>query len=164
MSTLKVFAFSLSMIFLSWTSSAQITDTSIVSKSLSIELSCSPNELVLKTAITFLKFYNDYGVKFSFMTLEKNMSHIYIESADSFKLGLSSEKLITLNRRFRDTIYNQSNGSYFWQIIYFIDKQQFEELRQNKIVTLFVTHGGSPIIMRLRRKSQSKILKIASSF
>lgn len=160
----KVFVFCLCLTFFSWTSTAQLSDTSIIAKSLTVDLSYSPTEPVSKTAINFVKFKDDYGVQFSFVTLGKNMSHIYIESVDSFMLGLSSNKQITLNRPYRDTIYTRPDGSYFWQVIYFIDKRQFEELRQNKIVTLFVTHGSRPLELRLRRKSQTKILEIASSF
>ena len=111
-----------------------------------------------------MKFKNNYGIQFSFVTPNKNMSHIYIESVDSFALSLSSKKLLILNRPYRDTIYTRPDGNYFWQIIYFVDKRQFDDLRQNKIVTLFVTHGSRPLELRLKKKSQTKVLEVASSF
>ena len=163
--TFKLFALSLTLTLLSLTSTAQvISDTSIIAKSQTIDLDYSPTKPVSKTAMTFLKFQDNYGVQFSFVTHGKNMSHIYIESVDSFKLGLSSKKLLILNRPYKDTIYTRPDGTYFWQIIYLTDKLQFEELRQNKIVTLFVTHGSRPLELRLRRKSQTKIFETVRSF
>ena len=126
--------------------------------------SYSPTIPVSKTTITFLKFKEGYGIQFSFVTTNKYITQIYIESVDSFALSLSSNKLLTLNRPYKDTIYNHIDGSYFWQIIYFVDKLKFEELRKDKIVNLFVTHGSRPLELQLKRKFQNKILEVASSF
>jgi len=161
---MKVFVFTYLFTILSWTSFAQLSDTSIIAKSPTVDLSYSPTAPISKTTITFLKFKNDYGIQFSFLTPNKYISHIYIESLDSFVLKLSSDKRLVLNRPYRDSIYNQSDGSLFWQVIYFIDKTQFEEIRQNKIVEMLVTHRSKPLTLQLKRKSQTKVLEVASSF
>jgi hypothetical protein len=161
---MKKFAFICLFTILSRTSFAQLSDTSIIAKSVTVDLSYSPTTPVSKTTITFLKFKNDYGIQFSFLTPNKYISHIYIESVDSFVVGLSGDKRLVLNRPYRDTIYNQPDGSHFWQIIYLIDKMKFEELRQKKIMELFVTHGSKPLTLQLKRKSQTKTLEVASSF
>ena len=162
--TFKTFVFIFFLTILSWTSFAQLSDTLIFAKSPTVDLRYSPTEPVLKTAITFVKFKEEYGIQFSFVTPAKFLSHIYIESVDSFVLALSLNKRLILNRPFRDTIYTRPDGSHSWQIIYFVDKRQFENLRQDKIVTLFVTHGSRPLELRLKRKTQTKILEIASAF
>ena len=162
--TFKTLTFIFFLTILSWTSFAQLSDTLIIAKSPTVDLTYSPTEPVSKTGITFVKFKEDYGIQFSFVTPGKFMSHIYIESVDSFALGLASNKHLILNRPYRDTIYSKPDGSYFWQIIYFVDKLQFEELRKDKIVTLFVSHGSRPLELQLKRKSQTKILEVASSF
>ena len=149
---------------LSWTTFAQLSDTSIITKSETVNLSYSPTIPISKTTITFAKFKNDYGIQFSFLTPNKYITHIYIESIDSFIVGLSSDKRLVLNRPYKDTIYTKPNGSHFWQIIYLIDKIQFEELRQKKIIEFIVTHNSRPLTLRVKRKSQTKILEVASAF
>ena len=162
--TYKTLHFILILTILSWTSSAQLRDPSIIAKSPKVYIRYTPAVPVSKTAITFVKFKEEYGIQFSFVTPTQYMSHIYIESVDSFGLGLSSNKRLILNRPLRDTMHNESDGSYVWQIIFFIDKTNFEALRQNKIETLFVTHGGRPLELNVRRKSQTKVLEFASLF
>ncbi len=161
---MKKFAFVCFFTILSWTTFAQLSDTSIIAKSETIQLSYSPTTPVSKSTITFLKFKNDYGIQFSFLTPNKYISHIYIESIDSFTLGLASQQRLILNRPYKDTMFNQLDGSLFWQIIYFVDKPKFEILRKEKIVKLFVTHNSRPLELQLKRKSQTKILEFASSF
>jgi hypothetical protein len=151
-------------LILSCTSFAQLRDTSIITKSETIELSYSPTTPVSKSTITFLNFKNDYGIQFSFFIPNKYISHVYIESIDSFALGLASQQRLILNRPYKDTMFNQLDGSLFWQIIYFVEKPKFELLRKEKIVKLFVTHNSRPLELQLKRKSQAKILEFASSF
>ncbi len=150
--------------FVSVTSFAQFSDTTIIAKSETIELKYSPKSPVTKTRITFFKFKETFGVQFLFLTPNKYIPYIFIESIDSLVLYLVDDKKVILNKSCPDTKFNEIPNIHIFQLSYFIDKAQFEELRKDKIIKINTTYGGRPLALQIKKESQKEILGVAAAF
>jgi len=152
------------LLFISVTSFAQISDTTLIAKSKAIELRYSPKTPVTKTRITFLKFKETYGIEFLFLTPSKYIPHIFIESIDSLILDLEDDKIFILNKLCPNRKYNETPNFHMFQLSYFIDKAQFDELRKEKIKKIITSHGGKPLTLLIKSESQKEILDTIGTF
>ena len=89
--------------------------------------------------------------------------HIFIETVDSLVLNLTHNKKLILNRLVPDVQYDQRPDFHIFELSYFIDDVQFEELRNEKISEIQTTHGSRPLTLRLKRKSQTEVSQAAHS-
>jgi hypothetical protein len=153
-----------SLVLVTATSFAQLRDTTIVAKSETVLLKYSPRTPVTQTRITFLKFKDTYGIQLHFLTPNKYIPHIFIESIDSIVMVLSGGNKVILDQPSPDTKYNNVPDLHIFQPAFYIDKAKFDQLRNEKIVEIITSHGSRPLTLRIKRKSQEEVLNVAATF
>lgn len=143
---------------------AQDNGVSILQKSESVKLKYSPSKPLISTSISFLRFKENYGVFISFVTEEKDKAIEYIEKVDSFILVFKSRRYLMLNTRLRDSVHIQNDGSYSWETVFIVNRDEFEEVRKQKVSSIIVFYNSHSLEMHLQGSSQNRIYSIAKIF
>jgi hypothetical protein len=147
---------------LSYSQTVIIEDTNISFNSDQINISYTPTDLIAKITITTNKFKDGlHGLEFSFITKRKDKApNINI---DSIILTDSKNKILTLNKPYRDTIYYRNDGSLSLTVIHWLAKVQLETLRQENITKITIVVDSNPLTINVSKKSQRRIREIANA-
>ena len=158
---MKVISIFISLCFWTVFSYSQITlnDTEIVFTSDQVKLSYSPTDLFSSISIATNKFVDGHkGIKFFFISKPRQKTTII--RIDSIILQTSSNKLVTLNNPYRDTIFYLNDGGLSLTSIHHVDKTKFEFLKENLITTIILIIDKKQVLINLRKKSQLKFKEL----
>ena len=132
-----------------------IQDTDITFTSDQIKFSYSPTSLFSSISIATNKFVDGQkGIEFFFISKPRQKTSII--RVDSIILQSSTNKKVTLNNPFKDTIYYRNDGGLSLTSIHHLDKDQLEILKQELITTIILIVDTKQLLINLRKKSQVK--------
>ena len=152
-----LFTFLLTII--SFVSFSQNRDTAIFTKSEPTKIAFASKNDISTASLTFLKFVDgEYGIQFNMVASSKTSAYIYAHNMDSLVIKLANNKNIVL-RPYKDTVYNQMDGTNNWTAYYFVEKSVISLLRSDRITQIF-----SGATLQLKKQTSSKIYAIANSF
>jgi hypothetical protein len=138
---------------------SQNRDTTIVNKSESTKIAFASKNNISTASLTFLKFKDrEYGIQFNIVATSKTSAYIYAHNIDSLVFKLANNKNIIL-RPYKDTVYNQMDGTNSWTAYCFVEKSEISKLRSDRITQIF-----SEMSLQLKKQTSFKIYAIANSF
>jgi hypothetical protein len=152
-----LFSFLLSIT--SFVSFSQNRDTTILIKSEPTKIAFASKSNISTASLTFLKFIDgEYGIQFNMVATSKTSAYIYAHNMDSLVFKLANNTNIIL-RPFKDTVYNQMDGTNNWTAYYFVGKSEISLLKSDRITQIFSGAG-----LQLKKQTSSNIYAIANSF
>jgi hypothetical protein len=132
-----------------------IKDAAIAFTSDQTRFSYSPTDLFSNISIATNKFVDGQkGIEFFIISKPRQKPpNIRI---DSIILKSSTNKILTVNNPFADTIYYRNNGGLSLTTIQLLDKNELEILKQEFITTIILVVDTKQVLINLRKNSQKK--------
>lgn len=131
-------------------------DSSIIFSSSEEKIAFSPTDLIASISLVTKRFRNGQeGIEFIFTTRRKeNPPKI---KRDSIILISSKKEILLINRPVYDTIYFQKDGSLFFSILHYLNKNETRFLKDETITHIMLMINQAPVRIAIKRKSQRLI-------
>lgn len=156
---IKQFVFTLLLTLATYVCFSQERDLVVLNNSEPVKLSFTTKPTISSAFLTFLKFKDGgQGIQFNMVAPSKTSAHIYVHNMDSLTLKLNNEKSIIL-KPYKDTVYNQMDGSNSWTSYYVIDISELRLLKTELIIEIFTREK-----LRLKQQTANKIGIVVNSF
>jgi hypothetical protein len=140
-----------------------LKDTSFTIISEPLILAHSPSDIVSKIYVQAVNFSSgERGIEFICITTPmKNLSSLRL---DSMELISSTHKLLTINKPYRDTIFNNADGGVYSAIIHFLTKSDQDFVLHENINEIVLMINENPLKLKFDRKAMLKWRVFAEAY
>lgn len=113
-----------------------------------------PTNLILKAGLVIKELNTGRStIEFIFFTPSNQQPMVNL---NSIILKSTSEKTLVINNPVRDSVYNLSDGKLSWNTTHYLEKNQLDFIKQEKIKAIVLTVNGN--LLELILKKSLKVL------
>ena len=139
----------------------KIINSNILSLSESVNIFYSPTALISNISFAAKEIAEGKAaIEFTFITSRKDIPPRV--NINSIALKSSDNKTLTLTKPYHDTIYYNNHGGLCLSTIHLLEKNDVIFMKEKIIATIILIVNEIPLQLRMVRKSQQAIKKIAN--